>query len=759
MTICTLSGILGSNGWNTSDVEVNLSASDFNSGGFYSGVNYSMYQLDGGLWTRYTGNFTIASEGAHSLCYYSIDKAGNAESPTTRTVKIDKTAPSVDLTYEGTPGLNGWWISDVVVSASATDGVSGVDWLHKRAGGMSGWTEVPYTSPLTFTSTPSYTVLFIASDLAGNTGQVILSAPIDRTPPATTCTLSGILGSNGWNTSDVEVNLSASDFNSGGFYSGVNYSMYQLDGGLWTRYTGNFTIASEGAHSLCYYSIDKAGNAESPTTRTVKIDKTAPSVDLTYEGTPGLNGWWISDVVVSASATDGVSGVDWLHKRAGGMSGWTEVPYTSPLTFTSTPPYNVWILASDLAGNIRSVPLSVNIDKTQFDSTPPVTSCTLAGTAGLGGWNTSNVAVDLSATDAGGSSVASVSYKLDSSAWVNTSGSHVTFTIATNGIHTLQYYATDVAGNQEAPKTITVKINKAFYPVSLLPADGATGISLDAQVRVTFNAPIGTIPVTIKLEDQAHNRVAGDVSASGNVLTFTLHDPLAELTTYTATVTSTNPSVPVAYSWDFTTLQDTIPPVTTISITGVKGANDWYTSNVTVNLNAFDADSGVANITYRIVSSVTTPGNHLTLPFYDGSWTVYYYSTDLRGNKGAEKNFTIKINKKHPSVSLTYPQNDATGIAVSIPYIAFYLDTVDEVDPSTIGFTLADAFGNTVPGTFTYESRCGLRTADQCRDVPAFLRAGSGHHLHGDDGSHRLRGKCAAEPDDTLPYGRDCRDR
>ena len=40
-------------------------------------------------------------------------------------VKLDKTGPSATLTPSGTMGLNGWFISDVTISASGQDTISG----------------------------------------------------------------------------------------------------------------------------------------------------------------------------------------------------------------------------------------------------------------------------------------------------------------------------------------------------------------------------------------------------------------------------------------------------------------------------------------------------------------------------------------------------------------------------------------------------------------------------------------------------------
>ena len=40
---------------------------------------------------------------------------------------------------------------------------------------------------------------------------------------------------------------------------------------------------------------------------------------------------------------------------------------------------------------------------------------------------------------------------------------------------------------------------------------------------------------------------------------------------------------------------DTTPPVITPAVSGTTGANDWYTSNVTVTWSVADPESGIAN--------------------------------------------------------------------------------------------------------------------------------------------------------------------
>ena len=93
-------------------------------------------------------------------------------------------------------------------------------------------------------------------------------------------------------------------------------------------------------------------------------------------------------------------------------------------------------------------------DKTatvRIDTTAPVTTDDAPS-----GWRSTGVVVVLSATDAGGSGVATTEYKLDGSAGFTTGSSVV---VSGEGVHTLTYRSIDAAGNTEADKTATVRID------------------------------------------------------------------------------------------------------------------------------------------------------------------------------------------------------------------------------------------------------------------------------------------------------------
>ena len=124
----------------------------------------------------------------------------------------------------------------------------------------------------------------------------------DFIPPATTASVSGALGLNGWYTSDTGISFMATDND-----TGVKQTFYSLNNGaIYSLYSAPFTISAEGVINMLYYSVDNQGNKEEAKILPIKIDKTAPEPkisidqpikDLKVEGLDNL-----SQVVVSKSS-------------------------------------------------------------------------------------------------------------------------------------------------------------------------------------------------------------------------------------------------------------------------------------------------------------------------------------------------------------------------------------------------------------------------------------------------------------------------
>lgn len=137
--------------------------------------------------------------------------------------------------------------------------------------------------------------------------------PPDLTPPVTTASTAGTLGTNDWYTSNILVTLTATDTG-----SGVASTTYSLNNGTtWIEHTNPFSITTEGISTILYHSTDKAGNIEATSTLVIKIDKTAPEAaisvststqDILVEGTDNLGTTTVNKISTTTYTLTDVAG-------------------------------------------------------------------------------------------------------------------------------------------------------------------------------------------------------------------------------------------------------------------------------------------------------------------------------------------------------------------------------------------------------------------------------------------------------------------
>jgi len=101
---------------------------------------------------------------------------------------------------------------------------------------------------------------------------------------------------------------------------------------------------------------------------------------------------------------------------------------------------------------------------------------------------------------------------------------------------------------------------------------------------------------------------------------------------------------------------DDTPPVTTYSVTGDSGENNWYTSNVGITLTADDYQAGVEETYYKMNDGSWQQYTETIQILSEGTHTLQYYSTDYLGNIETTKYETIKIDKTHPTINITKPR-------------------------------------------------------------------------------------------------------
>lgn len=168
----------------------------------------------------------------------------------------------------------------------------------------------------------------------------------DTTPPVTTYALEGEKDGDIY-IGPVTVTLNATDD-----MSGVNYTMYSVDRGEWYKYVDPFVVSDYGEHIVWFYSVDLAGNVESEKNCTFTIitpDITPPVTTCTLDGEL-VGGVYISDVTVTLTATDDISGVNYtMYKINGGI--WQE--YLSPFVVSETGTYTIYFYSVDNAENVE----------------------------------------------------------------------------------------------------------------------------------------------------------------------------------------------------------------------------------------------------------------------------------------------------------------------------------------------------------------------------------------------------------------------
>ena len=121
VTVPTVAGTGGSNGWFTSSVQVTLNATDD-----FSGVANTFYNVDGGVTQTYAGPFTISAQGQHTVQFWSVDNVGNTETAQLILIKIDGGAPVVTASANPSTAPKRPQPVSVTISGSATDAVSGI---------------------------------------------------------------------------------------------------------------------------------------------------------------------------------------------------------------------------------------------------------------------------------------------------------------------------------------------------------------------------------------------------------------------------------------------------------------------------------------------------------------------------------------------------------------------------------------------------------------------------------------------------------
>jgi hypothetical protein len=494
------------------------------------------------------------------------------------------------------------------------------------AGGGAATSVAPGTPPTSVSSQPgrAVTISWTATALAnGHPVDGYLVTRYDASPPyAPQITLAGCGG--------VVAALSCTE--TGVPFGSWQYTITPVIGANWrgteSTKSGTVTIGA-GSLTLAQTTLGLAafGSGSSPATLTGSLSGFASNEGIAYRLDDSSSGTTLAGSPTTADGGGNASVSITLPRPADGSH--------SIFAVGNAAPYPSQASAAILV-----------------DTIPPISSAGGADAA----WHASDVVVGLSAVDGvGGSGVDRITYQVDggSTQTINGTSGNVTIPAPANGSndgsHTIAFYATDDAGNVEAPaNTATVKIDATKPSTSLAPTpaspDGTNGWFQQASVQFSLtgsDARSGVAQSFYTVDGGAAQAYSGAVTVSGQG-------------THTVTYWSVDNAGNTEAVKSAQIKLDNVKPSTSIAVSPAapNGSGSWYVTTPSFTLSASDATSGVASTLYRIGSGATqTYSGAVSIP--DGQHTVTYWSVDSAGNtESATTTPTMKVDTVKPSTTI-----------------------------------------------------------------------------------------------------------
>ncbi len=651
--------------------------------------------------------------------------------------------------------LQASYVDEALITITAQDAyeVSAISY------NLNGTGPQVYGGPITVappaSGTKAHSLTYWATDTAGNVepanvGSFTVTA--DTEPPVTTSNAQALYGS------DATIQLTATD-NATSY--GVAATYYVFDDPEDTPTAGTTAVMPVPAsgseeHTLYFWSVDHAGNDEDPpksatfTMVAGGTEQTALHLDQTvyFHTAPGASGPWVRyriyvDDVLKGTLTKNASNttttwncpetplsagshidivVDaWLTTYSGGYDS------NAPYTYTFTLPAGAtrlkaatWTGFSNLNwapveyepgyGDFAFVeaPPSLIENVVYVTTSPDTTAPSTTSNVTSGGVYSSNLTFTLTPSDPGGTGVNGTWWQLDSTDGAWTSGTSVPVNLPVSGTeaHTLYWYSTDYAGNQEVTKSVAFSMEKKALPSTSVSMNngpaytdyvwdasstGASGpwarysVYLDG-VLLTANLNAGvtsegnastqksswTCPQTtitgagqIQIVASAGFTTPGAINYGANSPeTFTITLPAG-----TQRLEATNWRFPYLY-WDSNEYDDEegdyyslveIPADTSVSniVYAPAGADitppatscdategGSYTGDQTFTLSASDAGSGVESSWWRIDGGAWNIGTSIPVAAPAAgtdSYTITWYSRDNAGNQETQQSVTFDV--------------------------------------------------------------------------------------------------------------------
>ena len=263
--------------------------------------------------------------------------------------------------------------------------------------------------------------------------------------------------------------------------------------------------------------------------------------------------------------------------------------------------------------------------------------------------------------------------------------------------------------------------------ISTDPANNATGVALNKVVAATFSVPMDPLTITSSsfMLKQGTTPVSGTVSYTGSTASFTPTSALVPNTLYTGTITTgaknvAGSALAADYVWSFTTAAPIAPTVIltdplnnatgvaidkTVTATFSVPMDPLSITSTTVTLKQGTATPVAGSVSYSGSTASFNPASDL-LPGTIYTATVTTGAKNVAGTTlGTNYVWTFTTANPvvvPPTVILTDPLNNATGVAIDKTVTATFSVPMDPLSITSATVTLKQGTASPITGSVSY---------------------------------------------------------
>jgi hypothetical protein len=563
------------------------------------------------------------ADGSHTIDIRHTDKAGNVRT-VSRTVIVDTTLPTIptsSIQLDTKLANNSFQMPNPTLtftvddlhpgtSECQLDGVPGPNCTSGATilGLWGSWPGQTGISPGVGLTAGQHTIAIIHTDAAGNKGSATsVSFIVDTTNPVVNINWppAGTI-----NERQPLIDFTVTEANPSAT------SSCKIDAQAAVPCTSPYTPASiaDGSHTLVVTHTDKAGNSGSDT-RIFTVDATAPAAPTFSAHPASLTNLTTANFTVVRAEPGGT-----LECQLD-IGGWSAANCSQAWSGLSAGEHVFFARQTDVPGNIGAIAAFVwTIDQTA----PPAPI--VAGPNGVSGAPT-EVFTFYDAEQG-----VTFTCKLDSGAnFPCNSGTYTTPTL-TNGAHSFTVWATDAAGNQSSPTTLSWTTDLGQFTLQI--TGGPTALSASPSGQFQFIASVYGATYHCSL-DGGPEQICGSPSQDIKFDYSGLANGDHSFSVY-ATKDGSAPTATLSRNWRIDASAPTLN-VTNPANSGTTGAN------TTLALTANDND-GVTEITCKLdnAAPVTCADGFPLQNLLAGARTLVVKAFDAAGNVAQQTiNWTV----------------------------------------------------------------------------------------------------------------------